>query len=271
MNMTNMLARSTTRYLAGTALALALGAAAAMPASASTVAFSNILGTWQNVLTADPGDVNITDNGTANPVIRWGVPSGGSQSGYNFDAVGSASVVVPPSPSPKFVLGSFTHVNQPIQSGTSITGVDLALTADVTIDAILQGNLTFLFHFDHDETPNGDDPCKYGGANNQGVNINGCADRVKVNVLSGTDSFLVGGDLYTINVIGFELPMTGIPVSQFLTKEQADNTADLIAQVQLTSSIVPEPSTWAMLGIGFLGLGALGFRRKRALRSLMAD
>jgi hypothetical protein len=27
---------------------------------------------------------------------------------------------------------------------------------------------------------------------------------------------------------------------------------------------VPEPSTWAMLGIGFAGLGYIGFRRARA-------
>ena len=37
----------------------------------------------------------------------------------------------------------------------------------------------------------------------------------------------------------------------------ANDTIDL-------SAVVPEPSTWAMLGIGFAGLGYIGFRRTRA-------
>ena len=37
----------------------------------------------------------------------------------------------------------------------------------------------------------------------------------------------------------------------------ANDTIDL-------SAVVPEPSTWAMLGIGFAGLGYVGFRKARA-------
>jgi hypothetical protein len=34
----------------------------------------------------------------------------------------------------------------------------------------------------------------------------------------------------------------------------------------MTSGVVPEPSTWAMMLIGFAGLGYAGYRRDRKTR-----
>ena len=59
---------------------------------------------------------------------------------------------------------------------------------------------------------------------------------------------LFAGDTFTTNMRGFNIAGFG-----------ADGTVDLV-----TTSGVPEPSTWAMLIVGFAGLGYAGWRRGRA-------
>ncbi|HEU0157116.1 MAG TPA: THxN family PEP-CTERM protein [Stellaceae bacterium] len=262
--------------LTAAAGAIALAALTAAPAAAHTVDFSNIVGTWQNAV--PPGVVTITGPGTADPKARWGIPdpSPGPQSGYNFDAAaGIVTAMVPPSPSDDFTLGTFTHVNEPIASGTSITGIQLAVTMDVSIDGNGQGSRTFLFDFTHDETPNGDTPCPYGGndpskpgggpaPNGVGVNDNGCADRVTVNVDTATSTFMIGGDTYTVNIEGFKVGSDF--ATDFLTEEQNMDSAQLQANVTLASTVIPgapEPASLAVLGVGLAGLGILRRRKSR--------
>jgi hypothetical protein len=242
--------------LIASAAAIALLAPGA--ASAASVSIDVITATWSNV--AGGSAVNFTGNGTASASVNWG--TGGPQSGYVFTAAAMPIVsTLPPSPSPTFTLGTFTHRNLPITSGTSITGVRLTISAAVSIDSVSQGTKNFVFDFDHWETPNSANPCANGGTNGVGVNISGCADRVQVGFNSLSESIVIGADTYTLNIVGFLVG--GVPFSEFWTTENDINTALLRANWSLRSEVVPAPMSLALFGMGLAGLG-LAMRRRAA-------
>lgn len=230
-------------------------------ASAAVVTLQNITGTWSGALPSGPaasGFPAYLNNGTATPRVQWGVPaSSGGPSHYEFAAVANPGVnfVVPPSPSPDQVLGTFSHHNFPINA-PSLSSVVLTVSAQVIVDNVNQGLRNFVFDFTHDETTNSLNPCPYGGNNGQGVNINGCADRVSVSFSNLSDSFVVGGQVYTLTIKGFE--QNGVLTNAFLTTEGVENDANLIANVTLRSTVqVPEPMALALFGLGLAGLGLL--------------
>jgi hypothetical protein len=225
-------------------------------ASAHIVQMNFFTGQWMNV----SGGTSIVNTGTGNNAqVHWGGDQGSGQSGYVLDLAPPPPVPivqnVPPNTSP-FFIGNFTHENQPIASGTSITGVDLRINFDIIIDGTDIGFHDFFFHFAHDETPNGDNPCAYGGNNGQGVNINGCADRVLISFLNTSSTFLVDGVSYTFNLLGFSTNGGQTISSQFLTVEQQNNTAALYATIQTRESVnqAPEPASMLLLAAGVVGM-----------------
>lgn len=52
----------------------------------------------------------------------------------------------------------------------------------------------------------------------------------------------------------------------FLQENLQDNSSTLVFDVRTNVSAVPEPSTWAMMILGFLGVGVMAYRKKDALR-----
>jgi hypothetical protein len=246
--------KTLSKLIASALCAASLGAFGA--ASAAPVTFSNITGSWSNV--APAAGITVSNNGTANPSMRWGDPAtNAGQSGYDFAAAGDFSVNVPPDQ--EVSLGAFSHLNNPI-NGTSLTSATLTVAIDIVINGMAQGTRNFVFDFTHQETPNGADPCANGDANGAGANVNGCADLVTVSNTNLSEDFLVDGVLYTIAILGFEVG--GNIVSTLETIEQMTNNAQLIASI--TVAEVPLPGALILMLSGVMGLGFAGRRKKAA-------
>lgn len=237
-------------------------------ANAALVTLESMTVDWTDI---NPGSVAVTGNGSSSASLRWGTPTSGAtgQSGYDFTAVGTPpSVDVPPSPSVQFDLGTFNHVNVPILSSSStLNFASLDLGANIFVDGIDLGRRNFVVDIFHNETSNSGSTCANGEANNQGVNINGCADIVTFAFNNATQNFFVGNDSYTLAVLGFRVG--GVLGADFQTIERQNNSATLVAQLEIDSrpptlppvvvvpppTGVPEPeSLGLMMGLGLVGL-----------------
>ncbi|WP_455201422.1 choice-of-anchor K domain-containing protein [Kaarinaea lacus] len=108
------------------------------------------------------------------------------------------------------------------------------------------GEGPFTFSFLHSETSNACEPLPV------------CAnDIVSFTELITSDSFLVDGIEYTLDLIGFSVD--GITVSEFSTFERQSNTTQLQAVFRTTA--IPGPAPITLLGLGLLGI-ALARRRE---------
>ena len=147
------------------------------------------------------------DDDSGHDIIRWGdVGNGQPRSGYNFDEntniqVGDVGL------NQNIVLGTFTHVNQPIYGDSSITKATLEVTlmingvpAKVTLE------------FNHNET---------GGYNNP-PDI--------VTVANTSSEFVYDGARYTLKVMGF-LDSNGDVVTSIKTAEGASTSFPLVVQL----------------------------------------
>ncbi len=256
------------RYLIAAGSVAALIACAA-PAQAATVVFDTITSTWS---AASGANVSTNGNGTPTSSASWGTPAerNGKKSSYSFASISPVNAVIgAPGDYGPFQIGTFTHNNWPI-TGDSITSIKLSISTKIIIDGISQGIRTFDYMFSHLETPN-DVPgyngtCANGQKENANINSNGCADRVKVNFLNTSEMFNVDGNLYTLDITGFL--NAGQPVTDFWTKEEKSNSAQLLASIKMVGSAVPEPSTWAMMILGF-GLAGTAVRTARRQKEML--
>jgi len=250
------------KALAATAV---ISTAVATPAMAAVtdITFSNVKATWFAPIGGS--NLNPVDNGTDNAAYYWGNTSG-EQSGYRFQTdIPVISVDTDTQTSGVTSIGTFTHYNYTINSNSGISGIKLQLTMDVTVGETVMQDISFVYAFNHWETPNSSNPCADGGAHGVGINDHGCADNVSVNFLQESGFFTIDDIEYALDVQGFLVGDD--PATSFWTRESAANVAELRGKVVLRSvaGAVPEPATWAMMIGGFALAGGALRRRKTAV------
>lgn len=234
---------------------------------ANVVSFSDMTASWSNVI---GGQSVAYESHQTVATVRWGqtATSNGEKSGYRFEAGDDFATTLQQNISPDFVLGTFTHSNKPILTNSSIEGIRLTITAQVTVNGLAQGPKNFIYDFIHDETPN--DPatgvCANGGPNGQGINSAGCADKVMVNFNQLSDSFSIGEDVYSLEIRGFL--SEGALFEEFWTVEERDNRRSLAAGVSLWQTIQPDPQQISAPAVlTTFGMGLFGIMRGRRRRS----
>jgi probable HAF family extracellular repeat protein len=93
-----------------------------------------------------------------------------------------------------------------------------------------------------------------------------------VGLTIGSNGSFLGGFLYSGGIYEpFNDPLTGNGPNQFTSPTAINNLgqivgtyvdSDGVVHAFLATPTVPEPSTWAMLLIGFAGIGFMAYRRK---------
>lgn len=240
----------------------------ACAANAAVITVSGVTGVWNSAVASNPNTVGLI-SGVGTSTLSWGQPTPPDpQSAFLFAPLipPNAVVNIPPSPSAFFDIGQFTHQNFQVGDNSFNAFGDLTAILKVDLTGIdVDGNPvgvipSFLYQFALEETPNlagAPAGCAYGGTAGPPP---GCNDRVVLTALVPSQSFFVNGVQYDLEL---RFVVGGNPVSQFITEEFKSNSAILQGRFVQSQTVVPEPQTYALIGIGLM---ILAYRNRRALQ-----
>jgi hypothetical protein len=210
----------------------------AIAANATTVTFDSF-GGGSPLYSVPPGETLYTDFSSGNPGTGNGtlyIPSGQSQSG---DQPGSS--VAAPFTATGSTTGQF-FATTPGEAETFTFATDVA-DVGIYIGSLDVENLLVIHTTSGDVTYTGTQLASVPGASLPG---------------DGTPTITGSTSNGRFTFFDSAADITGITVSESLAV--SSNSFEI---AQITTS-VPEPSTWAMMGLGFVSLAFAGYRARRA-------
>lgn len=245
----------------GFALALATSSVQAQDLRwyGGTATFQNM--TWQysgsnwgqNSISSDPRELYW--GGTSSTGSKYSFNFENNMNGIEPDTYGfcifcPAYVNLDLTPGPTiFKLGEFKHTNRPISSsGAVLNSVDLSFTLQFDANGLnstpLSMTSTASFFIDHSET----------------ANPNG--DNVVFTTPGAATFFSYNGFDYSFEVYGLKRDNSW--VTTLSTPESSSRSADVYARISRVTN-VPEPTSFALVAAGLVGLGGVARRRRIAI------
>ncbi|MBD2167012.1 THxN family PEP-CTERM protein [Calothrix membranacea FACHB-236] len=175
--------------------------------------------------------------------VRWGQDVGNGQSGLGFQGASGVDFDL----NKVFQIGTLTHYNNAIASGTAASKVDLGL--NLNFSGLPVASQTFNFSFNIDETPNvgRTSDCPY-------YSVSSCSDKITFSTPKNVNTFSLAGVDYTLQLVGFSETPTSTPITNFISQEGGSNSAYLYAKITaVPPKRVPESSS----ALGVVAFGAL--------------
>jgi hypothetical protein len=207
-----------------------------------------------------PGETPLQATGSK---LQWGSNGSGVDPSESFSELIFFGAQVPADISQPFQAGVITFLNGTSDLTSLIFGASLSLYDNVVSDATYLGTDTVIITTTSNLNADATQDADYINICGNGSNI--CSKSIE----AIEDS--QGGTGVTAELQG---QIVGDPMLQFTDATLAPNQPNLldpgsppglsgIVGSEAAGGVIPEPSTWAMMILGFAGLGLMGYRTKR--------